>query len=194
VILDEAYADFATDCFLSDATRAHRLLILRTFSKLHGMAGLRVGFGIGSPSLIQEVEKSRGPYKVSGLAETAAMAALDDTSGWAEDVVIRTKENRERLRRELEARELRPLPSQANFLLIPMESDRDTGLLQGRFRAGQACRDVAAALRGRGVAVRPFPNLSELGDALRVSIGPWPLMARFLDALDDVLQERKDLR
>jgi histidinol-phosphate/aromatic aminotransferase/cobyric acid decarboxylase-like protein len=158
------------------------------------MAGLRVGIAIGVPALIAEVEKSRGPYKVNGIAETAAAAALDDTSGWAEEIITRTRENRERLRTALESRDLRPLPSQANFLLIPLEADGSMWPVNGPAPVGETCRKVTSALRARGVAVRPFPDLPDLGDALRVSIGPWPLMARFLDALDDVLRECRGLR
>ena len=66
--------------------------------------------------------------------------------------------------------------------------------MNGPAPVGETCRKVTSALRARGVAVRPFPDLPDLGDALRVSIGPWPLMARFLDALDDVLRECRGLR
>ena len=86
VVLDEAYADFAGESLLQEAPDTDRLLVLRTFSKLYGLAGLRVGFGVGSPQLIAEAEKSRGPYKVSHLAEKAAVAALEDRDGWAEEI------------------------------------------------------------------------------------------------------------
>jgi histidinol-phosphate aminotransferase len=173
VILDEAYADFSDDSFLQDAVASERLLVLRTMSKLYGLAGLRVGFGVGPKPLVTEVEKSRGPYQISQLSETAAVAALEDPSGWREDIVVQTVTNRERLRMELEARGLKPLPSSGNFLLLPVEPADP--------------RAVNNALRAGGVAVRPFPHLPEVGGALRVSIGPWSLMARFLAALDAVL-------
>ncbi|MFO8173158.1 MAG: pyridoxal phosphate-dependent aminotransferase [Gemmatimonadota bacterium] len=170
VVLDEAYADFAEDDFLLEALAYPRLLVLRTLSKLYGLAGLRVGFGIGSEGLIREVEKSRGPYKVTHLSQDAAVAALKDSSGWPEEIVRKTVENRERLSRELGVRGLTPLPSQGNFLLVPVEP-------------ADALR-VNHGLRRNGVAVRPFPGLPETGDALRVSIGPWNLMERFLEAMD----------
>jgi len=194
VILDEAYADFGADHFLAEATETRRLLVTRTFSKLYGLAGLRVGLGIGSRSLIREVEKSRGPYKVTRVAEVAAAAALDDTSGWAEEIARETRENRERLLEELERRGLRPIPSQANFLLIPLGSGRGDGVPKALPRSGLAVRQIDAALRAKGVAARPFPKLPGIGDALRVSVGPWPLMEIFLDALDAVLQEERGPR
>ena len=173
VVLDEAYADFSGESLVQDAVASDRMLVIRTFSKLYGLAGLRVGFGVGSRSLVEEVEKSRGPYKVSHLAERAALAALADTSGWAERIVRQVRENRERLLGELRSRGLRPLASRANFLLIPV--------------APADAREVNGALRDRGVAARPFPGLPQLGDALRVTVGPWEMMERFLEALDDLL-------
>ncbi len=170
VILDEAYADFAGESLLREAPETARLLVLRTFSKLYGLAGLRVGFGVGPPPLVREVEKSRGPYKVNHLAEEAAVAALEDVDGWAEGIRSSTSENRERLAGELRKRGLKPLPSDANFLLVPLG------------RAG--AREVNAALKEGGVAARPFADLPELGDALRVTVGPWEMMERFLAALD----------
>jgi histidinol-phosphate aminotransferase len=173
VVLDEAYADFATDNFLQEAVASDRLLVLRTLSKLFGLAGLRVGFGVGPQAVVREVEKSRGPYKVSHLAEVAAIAALEDADGWAENVAGEVRENRARLEKELRARGLEPLPSQANFLLIPVEPASAT--------------EVNRALKEHGVAGRPFPGLPGLGDALRITVGPWDLMERFLAALDKLL-------
>ena len=86
VVLDEAYADFAEDSFIQHARESDRLLVLRTLSKIYGLAGLRVGFAVGPKSLIEEVEKSRGPYKVNQVAEAAAVAALEDRSGWEEKI------------------------------------------------------------------------------------------------------------
>ena len=174
VVLDEAYGDYAEETFLHEAPATDRLLVLRTLSKLHGLAGLRVGFAVGPPLLVQETEKSRGPYKVSHLGALAALAALNDTSGWAEGIRSETLENRARLAKELRARGLSPLPSSANFLLIPVEPANAV--------------EVNRALRERGVAARPFPNLPGIGDALRVTVGPWALMETFLSALDELLR------
>jgi len=175
IVVDEAYADFAEDDVLQEALAHPRLLILRTLSKLYGLAGLRVGFGVGTPPVIREMEKSRGPYKVAHISERAAAAALGDPSDWAKDVISRTAENRARLFRSLTDRGFAPLPSQGNFLLVPVGAGSAVSINQG--------------LRARGVTSRPFPDLPGTGDALRVSIGPWNLMERFLEALDAVLEE-----
>lgn len=180
VVVDEAYADYAGETLVSRALASERLLVLRTLSKLYGLAGLRVGFGIGSPLLVREVEKARGPYQVGGLAEAAAVAALDHPPGWVETVVGSTVQNRERLARELTDRGLAPLPSRANFLLVPLQ--------------GRGAIETNEALKVRGVSTRPFRGLPEIGDALRVTVGPWQQMERFLQALDDALEGEEDLR
>ncbi|MHC4781141.1 MAG: pyridoxal phosphate-dependent aminotransferase, partial [Planctomycetota bacterium] len=178
VVLDEAYADFAEESFIGDAVDSGRLLVLRTLSKLYGLAGLRVGFGVGPRHVIEEVEKSRGPYKVSQIAEQAAVAALGDQSGWLEGVAEEARQNRARLAQELESRGLKPLPSDANFLLVPVEPAN--------------AMEVNRALRDHGVAARPFPGLPEVGDALRVTVGPWDMMETFLSALDQLLVHGAD--
>jgi len=116
------------------------------------------------------VEKSRGPYKVGRIDEAAAIPALEDAEGWVPRIVEATRRNRVRLAEELASRGFGPLPSRANFVLVPVVDA--TGL--------------SARLRERGVGVRPFPDLSGIGDALRVTVGPWAMLERFLEALDRV--------
>jgi len=173
VLVDEAYADFADDHFLREAAESRRLLVLRTLSKAYGLAGLRVGFAVGAPEVVAEVEKSRGPYKVNRLAEGAAVAALEDREEWIPAVVAEVRRSRARLGTELEARGFRPLPSGANFLLVPVP---DAGA-------------VTAALRDHGVAVRPFPGLEGVGDGVRVSVGPDDAVDAFLEAWDRLTME-----
>ncbi|MSR36127.1 MAG: aminotransferase class I/II-fold pyridoxal phosphate-dependent enzyme [Gemmatimonadetes bacterium] len=173
VVLDEAYADFADESLIEEAPSIPNLLITRTLSKAYGLAGFRVGFAVGAPETAREVEKSRGPYKVSRLAERAAVAALDDADGWAARVTRECVANRARLFTALTERGLKPLPSRANFIFFPVP--------------GGSARAWNDALRARGVAVRPFPACPDLGDGMRVSIAPWPMLERFLAALDAVL-------
>jgi histidinol-phosphate aminotransferase len=178
VLLDEAYADFMDQPAPDWLAASDRIVVLRTLSKAYGLAGLRVGYAIGPARLIREIEKSRGPYKVTATANAAALAVLTEDEPWVRDVVRQVRENRERLAAELRALGLRVWPSQANFLLIQAPG--------GGAPAGQA-RRLGAALRERGVAVRVFPALPHAGDCVRVSVGPWPLMQRFLDALREVV-------
>jgi histidinol-phosphate aminotransferase len=180
VLVDEAYAEFA-GCSVTDLLeRSDRLLITRTMSKAFGLAGLRVGYAIGAPNLIREVEKSRGPYKVNAIAEGVALSTLRNDMAWVRANVDAAIGNRVRLIDSLRDLGVEPLPSSANFVLAPVPN------------AGR----IAHQLRGRGIGVRPFEGLTSApgtslaaagGDALRITVGPWDLLAPALDALREVL-------
>jgi histidinol dehydrogenase len=196
VVIDEAYIDFAGDNLAALVIDSGRAVALRTFSKVYGLAGLRVGFAIGPAPVIAEIEKSRGPYKVSGLAEAAALAALAAGRSEVERTIAFTIENRSKLVDALEAAGHAVLPSAANFVLM-------------RLPEGFQAQSVATSLQRSGVAVRPFadllgpavirstkkpapepspiPAVDLSGDWLRVTVGPWPMMERFLDAFRAVI-------
>ena len=176
LLVDEAYAEHAGAGLLAAvdesarrAAASRNVVVLRTLSKAWGLAGLRVGYAVGPAAAIAAIEKARGPFKVGALAEAAALAALGDEA-WCRDGVREVAASRERLARELETRGHRPLPSAANFLFVPTP----------------AAREVAATLRAAGVGVRPFSGLPVVGEGIRVGLGPWPLLERFLRALDDM--------
>ncbi|MEO8946046.1 MAG: histidinol-phosphate transaminase [Gemmatimonadaceae bacterium] len=171
VMIDEAYAEFASWNCLDFLTRSPRVVITRTLSKAFGLAGLRVGYAIGEPSVIAEIEKSRGPYKVSSIAERAAIAALTEDLPWVETRVREAVANRERLITELTALGFAPLPSDSNFVLVPVANSEK----------------LDRELRVRGIAVRPFTTLPGIGDALRISIGQWQIMEQFVDALGELI-------
>jgi len=167
VILDEAYAEFAGVSHAALGATHGRLLVARTFSKAFGLAGLRVGYGFATPAMAQAIEKARGPYRVSGLAEAAARAAVTQDRPWVDTHVATVVELRERFSEALRASGFAPLPSAANFVLVPV--------------ADAAALD--AALRARGVAVRVFRALPGVGDALRITIAPWDVLERVLETL-----------
>jgi len=178
LLIDEAYADFADDNMAAFAAHSDRTVVLRTLSKAWGLAGLRIGYAIGPAALIAEIEKSRGPYKVSAAAEQTALAVLSRDGGWVRERIADVRANRARLRTTLERQGVRVLDSAANFLLI-------------------ACDGPASAwnhaLRAQGVGVRPFPDMAGRGDFLRVTIGPWEMMQQFLDAFDQVRTSNREL-
>jgi len=167
VLIDEAYAEFARASLVELALSSDRVLVVRTMSKAFGLAGLRVGYAVGAPALVAEVEKSRGPYKVSAIAERAAVAALTEDMTWVREHVDLAIAFRERLANELRGMGLAPLPSAGNFVLVPVPN----------------APAVAQAMRAAGVAVRPFGALPGIGDALRISVGPWEMMETCLAAL-----------
>lgn len=163
LLIDAAYSDYAREPLQIPGT-----IRLGTLSKAWGLAGLRVGYAVAEPHLVVEIEKTRGPYKVGALAEAAAVAALDRDQSFVRQSVEATKAARSRLAEELTSRGFAPLPSEANFLLIPVND----------------AVAWSARLRERSVSVRPFVSLPGIGDALRVTVGPWPLMETFLSALE----------
>jgi histidinol-phosphate aminotransferase len=179
VILDEAYAEFAERDATDLLARSERLLISRTMSKAFGLAGLRVGYAVGSPALVAEVEKSRGPYKVNALAELAALTALTEDMEWVRTHVGAAIESRQRLVAALREIGLAPLDSQSNFVFVPLAS----------------APLVAKHMRALGVAVRPFGGLPAVspalrasgGDALRISVGPWAALQTTLEVLETAL-------
>ena len=175
VILDEAYIEFVTaedpDSSLDLLRRFKNLVVLRTFSKAYGLAGLRVGFALGSEEFRAAVDRVRQPFAVNRLAQAAATEALRHQ----DDVVRRVEWNTvERLwmEEELRALGLSVADSQANFCWVSL-GDR-------------AEPDVVAALTRAGVAVRPGGGLGGAGH-LRVTYGTRAENERFVEAMRDAL-------
>lgn len=179
VIIDEAYAEFAGESYAAQAAGWGRVLVTRTMSKAFGMAGLRVGYGVGAASIVREIEKARGPYKTTAPAERAVAAALAHDVPWMQSRVRDAVANRERLLAALRALGLRPAPSAANFVFVPTP--------------GAAA--LARRMREMGVAVRLFTGLpgdvpalrDANGEALRLAVGPWETMQTVLDVLEEAL-------
>jgi len=152
-------------------------------SKAFGLAGLRVGYGIASPSVVTEIEKSRGPFKVSGTSERAAVAAVTHDLPWIQAKAKEAVENRTRFVAALDAMGLPSVPSGSNFVFVPMkDSDK-----------------FAAAVRKHDIALKAFTKLpyapgSTLaatgGDALRIAMAPWPTMEKVIDAMRTELAKK----
>lgn len=168
VIIDEAYAEYITDpgyeSMVSHAPTLPNVLVARTFSKIYGLAGLRVGYGIGHPDLIDNLRITQAPFAVTTLAQAAALEALKHQ----DRVADRRKANadgRAFLIQELASRGYSVVPSEANFVYFEPE-------------AGSS--DLYDALLREGVIVRV------LGDGVRVTVGTDLENQRFVDALDNV--------
>ena len=175
VAMDEAYYEYVTaDDYPQTIPMldAHpNLVILRTFSKIHSLAGLRVGYGVGHPDLISELHKTREPFNVNMLSQAAAVACLENWGEVAERRE-RNREQREWMVRELNALDLETVPSQTNFVLV-----------RGRVNAGR----LTESLLRMGVIVRPMHAFG-LGDgAMRISIGLPAENRRCVDALKEIL-------
>lgn len=169
VVLDEAYVEYAArESMVKRAPSLERLVVVRTLSKAFGLAGLRIGYAVGSAALIAQIEKTRGPYKVGGLSEATGVAVLTKDREWVQRGVDVVKASRASFIAALAEKGFRSLPTEANFVLVLLE---------------QSASDVAARMRERGVSVRAFSALKGLGDAVRISIGTDAMMKTCLDAL-----------
>lgn len=173
VLVDEAYVDFGAESAVALIERYPNLLVTGTFSKSRSLAGLRLGYAIGSPELIeglQRVKDSFNSYPVDSLASVVGIEALKDTHHFdaCRNNVIAT---RERTRQRLEALGFEVLPSKANFLLAQ--------------HPDVAGAQLFAGLRERGILVRHF-NTELLNNFLRISIGTDDEMDSFIEALESL--------
>lgn len=173
IALDEAYIEFLADKLdLVPAIAAGKypnLVLMRTFSKIYGLAGLRIGYGIGNPELIAAIEKVRQPFNINAISQVGALAALDDTKH-----VERTQRINQRGMRffvkACKQLKLESLTSAANFILI---------------RVGDGA-SVFTTMQKLGVITRPMGGY-QLGEWLRISIGTPKENARCLAALRQAL-------
>ncbi len=159
VVVDEAYAEFAGYTLAGLAAREENLLVLRTFSKAFGLAGLRVGYAIGTPEVVKVLESIRMPFNVNRLAQAAAVAALRDLRHMRR-VVALVRRGREYLRRELSKLGLRVLPSEANFLMADVRP------------IGASAPELCRFLAGRGILIRDLSGFRGAGEGyVRISVG-----------------------
>jgi len=169
VVLDEAYGEYLPPAERCDTAawlaRFPNLLISRTFSKAYGLAGLRVGYGLGSAGVIDLLNRVRHPFNVNAPALSAAEAALGDEAFLARSHALNSA-GMAQLAAGLTEMGVETVPSKGNFLLA---------------KVGAAAR-INAELLKRGVIVRPVDNYG-LPEFLRVSVGLAAQNARFLDAL-----------
>jgi histidinol-phosphate aminotransferase len=170
VVVDEAYHEYVDDSTLTSALRflpKHpNLIVTRTFSKAHALAGLRVGYAVASPEVIEVIERLRESFNVNSLALAAAEAALGDAEHVARAKAFNSAE-RDWLTEKLRARGLHVLPSQTNFVLVDFARD---------------AAPIERALFERGAIVRPMGGYG-LPEFLRISVGSRAENRRLLDAL-----------
>jgi histidinol-phosphate aminotransferase len=174
VVLDEAYFEYADDPEYPDGVAWVRegrpVAVLRTFSKVYGLAGLRVGYAVAAEEVVEAVDIVREPFNSNVLGQAAALAALEDADHVRRTVELNRSE-RDRVARALRERGLVVWPSLANFLFVDVQRD-----------AAAVYRDLV----GRGVIVRPLRAYG-FETALRVSIGLPEENTRLLNALDAVM-------
>ncbi|MGE5582423.1 MAG: histidinol-phosphate transaminase [Bacillota bacterium] len=167
VVLDEAYADFADDPEFPDGLGLlkegfENLIIYHTFSKIYALAGLRLGYAVAHPALIEQMQKVRDPFNVNLLAQTAGIAALGSKKHiLLSKELVRT--GRDHFYKELDSMGLEYLPTQANFILINL---------------GRDSKDIYRYLLNNGIIVRPTHSFG-LPNHIRVTFGTAEQNERF---------------
>lgn len=174
VVMDEAYVEFATRPDYPDLLPELRdgrrnLLLLRTFAKIHGLAGLRLGYAYGDPELIAYLERARPTFNVNLLAQAAGLAALADTEHVARSRA-HADASRAYVTAELRAMGLEPLPGETNFVAVDVGDDGA----------------VSDALRERGFTITPLSGWG-LPGLIRISFGTEEQNRSFIAALRDAL-------
>lgn len=178
LVLDGAYAEFAKkapgfDAGLDLARTAPNILMTRTFSKLHGLAGLRVGWGYGAGDVIAALDRVRLPFNMTAPGQAAAIAALEDDA-FADRSILHVDEERARLVAFFDRLGVRSIPSFANFVTIVFE------------RAEEA-EAIDAALTARGVLVRGLANYA-MPNCLRVTLAGAGEMEIFREEFERALR------
>jgi len=175
VVIDEAYGDFVESKnypnSLNYIKEGKNVIVLRTFSKLYGLAGLRVGYGIGKPELIKYLNMVKLPFNVNKLAQSAAVAALNDVD-FVNSSLKNNIEGKKYLCAELKKLNIRFIDSEANFIMVLFDKNADQLFIE---------------LMKKGVIIRPLTSFG-LPNAIRVSIGTPPQNKRFIDALKEILK------
>ena len=169
LVVDEAYREFNDDYLgdpVSDVLPHHdNVLVLRTFSKAHGLAGLRIGYGIATPTVIDSLDKTHVPFAVNSIAQAAAIAAVGAVGDIADRVSLLRAE-RDRVASALRGAGYEFPTPHANFIWLPL---------------GPGTDEIHLSLEKRGVVTRPFS-----GEGIRVTIGTSEENDRFLATLAEV--------
>ncbi|HMA35137.1 MAG TPA: histidinol-phosphate transaminase [Chloroflexia bacterium] len=158
VVVDEAYAEFAGSNYMPLVDEYPHLVVLRTLSKVAGLAGLRVGYGVMVPTIARALWKIKAPYNVNLAGQVAGAAALRETA-WIADKIARIRAGRDQLATALGVLPgLQVYPSAANFVLLRLAG------------GGPAAAALAAGLRAQGILIRRYSQGPLLG-CVRISVG-----------------------
>lgn len=170
VVVDEAYFEYVTRADYPDSMdylkEGRNILVLRTFSKIYGLAGLRIGYGITKPELCQLMQKVRQPFNTNSLAQAAALAALSDDKHVQRSIAI-NNEGKQFLYNAFQRLGISYLPTETNFIYFETPLD---------------CYELYNKLLSRGVIIRPMG-----GRNLRVTIGLPSENERFVKELEEIL-------
>jgi len=171
VVVDEAYVEFSGNSLISLVPQYANLIVLRTFSKWAGIAGLRAGYGICPPNIAAHLMKIKQPYNINTAAHAAILESLKDIKYLQATVKKMVKEREVMYAALQKVKWLRPYPSQANFILCAV--------------LGRSAKGVYLGLQKRGIFIRYFET-PELKDYIRISVGKPEDTVRVIAALKDM--------
>ncbi len=173
VVVDEAYCEFARYSLAQHVRTQENLVILRTFSKAFGLAGLRIGYALTSPEVAEAMQRIKLPFSVNSLALAAASAALDDLP-YMEKVVEEVRRERGRMREGLLSMKLRVLESDANFLMVGGFADAD---------------EICSKLERKGILIRSLSGVRGAGKSwVRITVGTKSQNLKLLSTLREILR------
>ena len=172
IVVDEAYVDFAPQNCIDLIARDPRILVTRTFSKSYALAGLRFGYLVAHPSIIEVLRKVKDSYNTDAISIAGATAAISDQS-WLRANVARMNQTRGRMEQALRGMGFSVTPSHANFLWCT--------------RDDRPVEPIYAALKSRGILVR-YMNYPPWGDGLRISVGTDGEIDAMLMVLEEILR------
>lgn len=177
IVIDEAYYEFSGKTFVPLVEENENIIVIRTLSKAFSLAGLRLGYAIANPSLVDYISRVQLPFRVTEVTMHAALAALNDME-YAKETIRKIIEERERLFNELSKIEgLKPYPSAANFILVKVTHEK------------LSAEKISSLLLGKRIIVRGFTGTPGLEDGgyIRISIGTPEQDDNLLSALKSIL-------
>ncbi len=172
LVIDEAYVDFYGETLIGLVKEFDNVIITRSFSKSHSLAGLRVGLAVANRDIIDGFLKLKDSYNVDRLAEAGALAALKDVKGFKYNMEM-TRNNKEYLEEMLEELDFTIVPSKANFLLVKHPSMKS--------------KDIYEELKKRGILVRHF-NGPLQSDYIRITVGSMMEIKSLLKELRSIFE------
>lgn len=175
IVLDEAYAEYVTDASYSDGIglleKYPNLVVLRTFSKIYGLASLRIGYGVGQPAVIKLINQVREPFNTSRIGQAAAKAALADQE-YVRDCREKNRSGIQYLYEQFDRLGLSYFPAHGNFIMVDVK---------------RSAADMFQSLLKLGIIIRA--GFSKYPNSIRATVGSAEQNAKFVDALEQVLNK-----
>jgi len=188
VVVDEAYVDFSNGTLADLVTKYHNMIVLRTFSKWAGLAGLRIGYGLFPTEIVSYLMKIKQPYNANAAAQAGVLASLQDIN-YLRNNIARIVMERDRLFSKLkELKWLKTYPSSANFILCSLRQDANISIIgSSEYSKEPIARKIWHQVREKGVFIRYF-DTPRLENFIRITVGRPEDTDRVIKALTEVVK------